>query len=106
MMLSQRSPSLMITGIEIDEDAYLQARSNMQHSKFSERLFAVHSALQDYASITEARFDLIISNPPFFTGGTFSSNENKANVRHTIKLSHADLLLSFKNYFRWKGILI
>jgi len=103
MMLSQRSPSLMITGIEIDKDAYLQARSNMQHSKFSERLFAVHSALQDYASITEARFDLIISNPPFFTGGTFSSNENKANVRHTIKLSHADLLLSVKKLLSPEG---
>lgn len=103
MMLSQRSPSLMITGIEIDEEAYLQARDNMQQSKFSERLFAVHSSLQDYVSITNVRFDLIISNPPFFTGGTFSSNENKANVRHTIKLSHADLLLSVKKLLLPEG---
>ncbi len=103
LMLAQRSQSLMVTGVEIDEDAYLQSRSNMRQSIFAERLFAVYSSLQDYAAITEDRFDLIISNPPFFSGGTFSSNENKANVRHTIKLSHADLLLSVKKLMSANG---
>jgi len=48
-------------------------------------------------------FDLVISNPPFFSGGTFSSNENKANVRHTIKLSHIDLLQSVKKVLLPEG---
>jgi tRNA1Val (adenine37-N6)-methyltransferase len=42
------------------------------------------------------KYDLIVSNPPFFTGGTFSQNENRTSVRHTTKLSHADLLKSTK----------
>jgi len=103
MMLAQRNPFLKVTAVEIEIEAYLQAKNNMEQSIFGERLIAVHSSLQDYVNIAEIQFDLIISNPPFFTGGTFSSNENKANVRHTIKLSHSDLLLSVKKLLASDG---
>jgi tRNA1Val (adenine37-N6)-methyltransferase len=103
MMLSQRNPSISVTAVEIDEEAYLQASFNMKQSVFADRLFAVNAALQDFVKNTTSQFDLIISNPPFFTGGTFSSNENKANVRHTIKLSHTDLLMSVKKMMTTDG---
>lgn len=103
LMLSQRNPSLKVVGVEIDEAAFLQARSNMQQSIFAKRLSAIHSPLQEFATRTNDKFDLIVSNPPFFTGGTFSSNENKANVRHTIKLSHTDLLMSVKKVMSSDG---
>jgi tRNA1Val (adenine37-N6)-methyltransferase len=94
IMIAQRSPIVFATGIEIELDAFTQAKENMSNCPFSDRLLAKHIAVQDYTSEAIGGYDLIISNPPFFSGGTFSSNENKANVRHTIKLSHADLLRS------------
>lgn len=59
-------------------------------------------SLQAFAMVSAHIYDLIISNPPFFTGGTFSSNENKANVRRN-KLSHIDLLQSVKKLLHHDG---
>jgi tRNA1Val (adenine37-N6)-methyltransferase len=96
IMIAQRNEKLITHGIEIDELTFIQASENMTNCPFASRLQCIHDSIQNYARVSELKYDLIVSNPPFFTGGTFSHNENKASVRHTIKLSHIDLLLSVK----------
>lgn len=96
LMLAQKNDTTTVHAIEIEATAYEQASENVAASKFNDRMNVYHTSLQDFASVTKPVYDLIVSNPPFFTGGTFSENENKANVRHTIKLSHTDLLGSVK----------
>ncbi|MEZ4912157.1 MAG: methyltransferase domain-containing protein [Saprospiraceae bacterium] len=103
LILAQKKPEAMITGIDIDENACLQAYENFRESPFKDRLECTCSSIQDFAIQSEQTFDLIISNPPFFSGGTFSLNENKANVRHTIKLPHSDLLRSVKRLLKPDG---
>ena len=92
LMIAQRSSKSKIIGIEIDNASANEAIENVNNSKFRDQVSIVHESIQEYAKNHSDKFDLIISNPPFFTGGTFSANENKANVRHTIKLPHGDLL--------------
>ncbi len=92
IMLAQKNKNIKVTGIDIDKHSLQQAGLNMDNSPYKDRLVAVHSSVQDFLKDRDQRFELIVSNPPFFTGGTFSSNENKANVRHTFKLPHSDLL--------------
>lgn len=104
IMLAQKSPDLIAHGLEIDNTAFGESSSNMQQSPFRERLTAIHSSVQEYARSTTERYDLIISNPPFYSGGTFSLNENKANVRHTIKLSHTDLLNAVRKLLSADGV--
>ena len=103
IMLAQKNVELHVTGVEIDLGSFSQAEYNMSHSRFSNRLTAVNASVQDYSRDSDQKYDLVISNPPFFTGGTFSYNENKANVRHTLKLSHSDLLLSVKRVLTPEG---
>lgn len=103
IMLAQRNSGLISWGIDIDLVACEEARGNMQDSPYSDRLRCQHQSVQSFATEFQGKFDLIISNPPFFSGGTFSSNENKANVRHTIKLSHGDLLLAVRRLLHPKG---
>ena len=103
IMLAQKNADLHVTGVEIDLGSFSQAEYNMSHSRFSDRLTAVNASVQDYSRDSDQKYDLVISNPPFFTGGTFSYNENKANVRHTLKLSHSDLLLSVKRVLTPEG---
>ena len=103
LLLAQKNPNAQITGIDIDHEACTQASENFLGSPFNNRLECVCCSVQDFVSQTENDFDLIVSNPPFFSGGTFSLNENKANVRHTIKLSHSDLLRSVKRLLRPNG---
>ncbi len=99
LMLAQRAKNenienFDIHAVEIDEPAYYQAIENIENSNFSDNIQIFKNSIQDFAKQTAVgvRYDLVVSNPPFFTGGTFSSNQDKNNVRHTVKLPHSDLL--------------
>ncbi|HQV67395.1 MAG TPA: methyltransferase [Saprospiraceae bacterium] len=103
LMLAQRNLKLESHAIEVDDQAFEQCTQNIRNSPFSDRLTCIHDSIQSYAADAQVKYDLIVSNPPFFSGGTFSLNENKANVRHTIKLSHVDLLRAVKNLLNDNG---
>ena len=92
IMLAQRNQKAIVHGVEIDELACRQAHENMAVSPFAERLTAIEEPVQTYAKFSEHTYDLIVSNPPFFSGGTFSEDQNRNDVRHTIKLPNGDLL--------------
>ena len=92
IMLAQRTATAKIDAVEIDEEAFAQAANNMANSPWSTRLHVFLSSIQEYAKQSRQQYDLIVSNPPFFSGGTFSDSQDKASVRHTIKLPHGDLL--------------
>jgi tRNA1Val (adenine37-N6)-methyltransferase len=94
IMLAQRASNAQVHGVEIDDAAAIQAKENMDNSPFASRLSLAHDSIQDFARKTDTKYDLIVSNPPFFSGGTFSTNQDKNNVRHTVKLPHGELLLA------------
>ena len=103
IMMAQRAPEAMIQAVEIEDAAFLQAKDNMSISPWPDRLEVVHSSIQDFARSHRAKFDLIISNPPFFSGGTFSTNQDRNNVRHTVKLPNGDLLSAARNLLNKAG---
>ena len=88
LMLAQRSKAT-IQAIDIDEGAYRQAAFNFEHSPFSNRLSVFHSAIQDFQ--TSQRFDLIISNPPFFSKSLKSPDNQRTAARHNDSLSLEEL---------------
>jgi len=85
LMLAQRFPEASITAIEPNEDALSDARLNFENSPFSERLNLIHSNLEHFR--TEIEFDLIVSNPPFFTNSLISENKGRTEARHNLSLS-------------------
>ncbi|HHM20836.1 MAG TPA: methyltransferase domain-containing protein [Bacteroidetes bacterium] len=103
IMLAQRTTDAEIHAVEIDPVAHDQAATNMANSPWADRLRAILSSIQDYAKSTPLRYDLIVSNPPFFTGGTFSANQDKNSVRHTVKLPHGDLLTAVRTLLSPRG---
>lgn len=92
LMLAQRYPDAHVLGIDIDEKAIDLATENVGRVSWAEKVEIKHESLQDFAKTSTDKFDLIVSNPPFFTGGTFSSDANRNTIRQTIKMSHTDLL--------------
>lgn len=96
LMMAQRSPDVCIDAIDIDSSSCEEAFSNVLRSIFSDRIQVILDSIQNFSRTPENQYDHIVSNPPFFTGGTLSLNENKSRVRHTIKLSHSDLLSSVR----------
>jgi tRNA1Val (adenine37-N6)-methyltransferase len=103
IMIGQRSEEAIVHGVEIDEAAFLQAEYNMAQADWADRLKAIKAAIQDYAKLSREAYDLIVSNPPFFSGGTFSHNQDRNNVRHTIKLPHGDLLIAARKLLTKNG---
>ncbi|MBT8220582.1 MAG: methyltransferase [Bacteroidia bacterium] len=102
LMIAQRQPKASVIGVEIDPNAYEVAVKNFQSSNWSSRLKVINQSIQDFSQ-NESTFDLIVCNPPFFTGGTLSNNADRAEVRHTIKLPHNDLLRSIRKLLSSEG---
>ncbi|MEO1514256.1 MAG: methyltransferase [Bacteroidota bacterium] len=103
IMLAQRQQGADVIGVEIDEQACEQAAANMAASPFADHLQAVLSPIQAYASQESTSFDLIVSNPPFFSGGVLSIDQDRSSVRHTVKLPHGDLLRSVRGLLAQDG---
>lgn len=105
IMAAQRALDAEIHAVEIDEEAYNQALENMEKTPWKDRLKAVHSSIQDYAQSSRDSYDLIVSNPPFFSGGTFSDSHSRNEVRHTIKLPTGELLSAARRLLKFDGRL-
>jgi len=103
IMLAQRSKNTEIDAVEIDEAAAQQAAENMSKSPWSNRLNIIQDAIQNYTKATANQYDLIVSNPPFFTGGTFSDESDRNVVRHTVKLPNGDLLAAVRSLLTEDG---
>jgi tRNA1Val (adenine37-N6)-methyltransferase len=67
-MMAQRFSSAQVDAIEIEEAAFEQSMANFENSPYADRLFCYHAAFQEFYEEVEERYDLIISNPPFFDG--------------------------------------
>ena len=76
IMLAQRFIRSQIYAIDIDQASNEEALFNTQTSPWSERLNITHCALQDYNSSN--KYDLIVSNPPYFRNTTLSNNKSRA----------------------------
>lgn len=67
LQLAQRSNAEIIDAIEIDENAYEQCVDNFENSQWGDRLFCYHASLDEFVEEMEDKYDLIISNPPFYS---------------------------------------
>lgn len=86
LMMAQRYPDALITGIDIDKDACLQASDNVKASPYS-----VDIKLCDVRKM-EGMFDAIITNPPYFVDSLESPVTKRNIARHTSSLSFRELI--------------
>ncbi len=80
LMIAQRCPLAEIVGVEIDPEAAKDCEENFARSPFARRLRAVTASAADF--IPDRAPDLIVSNPPYFTGGEHSPNASRRQARH------------------------
>lgn len=80
LMLAQRtSHQTKIEAIEIEEQAYKEACSNVEHSPWKNRIQVFNQSLQDFSS---EPFDLIVCNPPFFYNSMKPPDSKRMLARH------------------------
>jgi len=91
LMIAQRS-SAKILGIEIEKNAAEEASENVRRSPWESRVSIENISFQDFANYKTEKFDLIISNPPFFTNSFKNEVENRAIARHNDYLPFIELI--------------
>ena len=105
LMLAQRFKNAEITAIEIEKNAFCEAKKNAKNSPWHNRINILHNDFLNFAKNTSIEYDLIVSNPPFFENQLLPNDKNKQIARHTTKLPFDKLsenvakLLSDKGYF-------
>jgi tRNA1Val (adenine37-N6)-methyltransferase len=91
MMAAQRSQA-DIVAIEPDEDSYSQAAENVKNSLWSDRIVLVNKEFQRFSTDCINKFDVIITNPPFFKDSLKNPDVAKSSTRHSDSLSSEDIL--------------
>ena len=80
LMMAQKNSLAQIDAIEIDPEAF-----------------------QEFAGRTNKKYDLIVSNPPYFTNGHKAPVENRAQARHSDSLPLNDLISGAAGLLTEKG---
>jgi tRNA1Val (adenine37-N6)-methyltransferase len=103
LMLAQKSQA-QIEAIDIDESSFEQACQNISESPFATQIHVIHSSFQDFSDKhKDKKFDLIVTNPPYFEQSLKSSHEQRSYARHADYLPFEDLLTGVKKLLSNKG---
>lgn len=104
LMLAQRSYAEQIDALEIDDSAYEQAVENFENSPWADRLFCYHAGLDEFVDEIEDEYDLIVSNPPFYTDDYHSNDEQRDLARFEMAMPFEDLVEAASIFLSETGI--
>ncbi|MBW5407136.1 tRNA1(Val) (adenine(37)-N6)-methyltransferase [Morganella morganii] len=107
LMLAQRSlPDTRIDAVDIDADAAVQAAENFQASPWGERMQVFHQDIGEFIrTCPQARYDLIVSNPPYFAPAVACRDSARETARYTTSLDHPQLLRHASQLITPDGLL-
>lgn len=102
LMLAQKS-SAAIKAIDIDKDAVLQAKENVFNSPFRNYIEVLQYSFQEFCKKSSSKFDLVVTNPPYFHQSYKSINEGRSLARHADSLTNNELIEGVKIILQPKG---
>lgn len=106
LMLAQRSQAEQVDAIEIDENAFEQCVDNFENSPWNDRLFCFHASLDDFMDdLEDEAYDLIVSNPPFYSEDFKTDNEQRDLARFQDALPFEDLVEAASVLLSETGVL-
>lgn len=104
LQLAQRSDASLIDALEIDNNAFEQSVENFECSPWNNKLFCYHTSLEEFTNEVDEKYDLIISNPPFYNDEFESKSKARNKARFTSALSFESLLFSTSKLLSESGI--
>ncbi len=81
-----------IDAIDIDEASAAEAGMNFMNSPWAGHMAAHHASLEEFASASDMKYDIIFSNPPYFEDSLQAPEQRRNNARHTVGLSYRELI--------------
>lgn len=102
LMLAQKTNAL-ITAIDIDKESTEQAKENVKASQFNNQVNVQHISFQQLVLTYKDKFDLIVTNPPYFIDSLKSTGDSRNIARHNDFLSFEDLISGVTKLLDIKG---
>jgi len=90
LLLASRSMA-KVDAVELDQKSVKEAENNFQNSPYSNRLTIYQDNFNEFAINTNNKYDIVISNPPFFSNDILPDNPSRKAARHIDELSHDKL---------------
>jgi len=104
LMLAQRTgDDVHVEAVELDEEAAAQARENALASPWASRIEVWQADIHQWQPSQTRRYELIISNPPFFAEGVPCATSQREQARYTTTLDHASLLTCAAEHITEEG---
>lgn len=101
LMLAQRGVA-KVHAVDLDEPSAREAAENFQASQWRRQLFAFHADVRQFTM--QCAYDLIISNPPFFSNSFKCDADRRNQARHTdTSLSFNDLIATVRRLLKPEG---
>ena len=95
LMLAQHCPG-HISALEPDRKTSREMIFNILHSPWAKRIVPFQKSFQQFLEQNKAgsipKFDLIVSNPPYFMRDLPSRDPGRASARHAVTLTYEELL--------------
>jgi Predicted O-methyltransferase len=105
LMMAQRNLTSEIVAIDSDESAVKQAGENIGNSPFADRIVVKCADFRQFVQNSLMRFDLVVSNPPYFSHSLLPPDKQRAQARHSVSLTLDDLMRSAKSCLKNNGVL-
>ncbi|MEO6150244.1 MAG: methyltransferase [Mucilaginibacter sp.] len=106
LMLAQRFPDAEIDTVEIDEEAATTAGRNFSASPFADSLTVYPGSFVDFfKDYPGKKYDLIVSNPPFYIDSLTSPEAKKNLAKHANEDFFNKLIVNSLNSLTEQGVL-
>lgn len=105
LILAQRFPESKIIGIDCDEASIKEAKLNFYNSPWKEKLSAINIDFEEFIKKCREKYDLIVSNPPYFKSGIINPETSREKARHQAGLSIFSLVEETGKIIKENGVL-
>lgn len=92
LMFAQKNSLAKIDAVEINSDAFAQAKENFAATDFAKNIQAHHQSIQDFSADKNEQYELIFSNPPFFENDLKSPDSMRNSALHSSELTLQELV--------------
>lgn len=102
LQLAQRNAYADIDAVEVDDAAFEQCTDNFENSPWADRLFCYHASAQEFATEMDETYDLIVSNPPFYSP---SDHKDESLIKGEKKMSNSRKIARFNDSLPFEHLI-
>ncbi|KXJ50591.1 MAG: methyltransferase [Thalassospira sp. Nap_22] len=104
LCVARRLETAKVTGVELQDDLYALFCRNVMENDLAGRVTPIHGDINDgRLPLMAESFDQVISNPPYYAGGTRPSNESRAKAHQEGTADLKDWIAFCLKMVRQKG---